>query len=82
VEDLAAGRVDLVTFTSSSTVQNFHDMLPAGRREALIHGLRTASIGPITTATAQKLGFTVSVTADEYTIPGLCDAVQAYFARP
>ena len=81
-DDLEAGRVDLVTFTSSSTVQNFYDMLPAGRREALIRELRTASIGPITTATAEKLGFTVSVTADEYTIPGLCDAVQAYFSQP
>lgn len=80
-QHLEDGRVDLVTFTSSSTVRNFYSLLPAAGREALVRNLRTASIGPITTDTAEKLGFTVSVTADEYTIPGLCEAIQAYFGR-
>jgi len=80
VDDLESGRVDMVTFTSSSTVKHFHQMLPADRRERLMAGVRTASIGPITTETAQALGIHVDMTAEEYTIPGLCRAVQDYFA--
>ena len=34
VADLENGRVDMVTFTSSSTVKHFHQMLPADRRPA------------------------------------------------
>lgn len=81
VDSLENGRVDLVTFTSSSTVNHFYQLLPDGHRDPLMKGLRTASIGPITTETARKLGFRVAVTADEYTIPGLCDAIQEFFAQ-
>jgi uroporphyrinogen III methyltransferase/synthase len=81
VANLEQGRVDMVTFTSSSTVRHFHQLLPAERREQLMRRLPTASIGPITTETAEGLGFKVAITADEYTIPGLCDALQAFFAR-
>ncbi len=80
VDDLENGRIDMVTFTSSSTVKHFHQMLPADRRTQLMTGVRTASIGPITTETAESLGFKVHVTADEFTIPGLCEAIQTLFA--
>lgn len=72
---LEQGQVDMVTFTSSSTVQNFHALLPSHRMDELMANVRIASIGPITTETAQKLGFKVDITADEFTIPGLCDAI-------
>ena len=81
VDDLENNRVDMVTFTSSSTVRHFHQMLPAGRQNALMARVRTASIGPITTETAASLGFQVNITADEYTIPGLCDAILADLAN-
>ena len=80
VEDLENGRVDMVTFTSSSTVNHFHTLLPAERQSALMTNVKTASIGPITTETAESLGLRVDVTADEYTIPGLCQAIQTFFA--
>ena len=70
----------MVTFTSSSTVKHFHAMLPADRRTQLMDKVRAASIGPITTETAEDLGFQVHVTADEFTIPGLCKAIQTVFA--
>jgi uroporphyrinogen III methyltransferase/synthase len=79
--DLENSRVDMVTFTSSSTVKHFHQMLPADRRAQLMDKVHTASIGPITTETAEALGFDVHVTAEEYTIPGLCAAIQAFFSR-
>ena len=81
VADLENGRVDMVTFTSSSTVKHFHQMLPADRRNQLMGKVHTASIGPITTETAEALGFDVHVTAEEYTIPGLCQAIQTFFAK-
>jgi uroporphyrinogen III methyltransferase/synthase len=80
VGDLQEGRVDLVTFTSSSTVTNFKALLPAAEADSLMAGVRVASIGPITTETAASLGIEVDVTADEYTIPGLCRAIQKLYA--
>lgn len=71
--------IDLVTFTSSSTVTNFKSLLPDDRAEELMAGTAIASIGPITTETAEKLGFRVTLTAEAYTIPGLCDAIQSFW---
>lgn len=71
----AANEIDLVTFTSSSTVRNFVAAL--GTR---IGRARVASIGPVTSATARELGLTVDVEATEYTIPGLLRAVEASLA--
>lgn len=74
---LAKGEVDLVTFTSSSTVENFQQMLPAGQQEALMAKVKTAAIGPITAETARRLGFTVDIEAPTYTIEGLVEAILA-----
>lgn len=74
---LAAGEIDLVTFTSSSTVRNFVDAVGTaiGRAEV-------ASIGPITSATARELGLEVAVEATEYTIPGLVRAIEGLLGAP
>jgi len=45
----------------------------------LIAGVTVASIGPITTETAVELGFNVHITAESYTIPGLCAAILDYY---
>ncbi len=47
----------------------------------LLKGVAIASIGPITSDTAQGLGFEVHITAETYTIPGLIDAILRYYAR-
>jgi uroporphyrinogen III methyltransferase/synthase len=73
---LDAGEIDLLTFTSSSTVRNFAEAL--GTR---IGRAQVASIGPITSATARELGFEVAVEASEYTIPGLLDAIAEHVRR-
>ncbi len=72
---LEAGTVDMVTFTSSSTVKNFHRLLPSDRADQLMQGVTVASIGPVTSHTARDLGLTVAVEARAYTIPGLVQAV-------
>jgi uroporphyrinogen III methyltransferase/synthase len=80
--DLAAGRVDAVTFTSSSTVDNLCDLLGPQAVE-LIGRARVASIGPVTTETARTRGVRVDVTASEYTVPGLVHALaESYRGAP
>ena len=77
---LRAGEVSAITFTSSSTVRNFKEMLAAVMPESeLIHLLETvtcASIGPVTSDTMRDLTIPVSVQADIHTIPGLISALQ------
>ena len=77
---LRAGEVSAITFTSSSTVRNFKEMLAAVMPESeLIHLLETvtcASIGPVTSDTMRDLTIPVSVQADTHTIPGLISALQ------
>ncbi len=66
--------VDVATFTSSSTVQNFFDLL-GGRAFDLLKGAVIACIGPITAETAQKLGLAVDIVATDYTVDGLIEAL-------
>ncbi|HMA84776.1 MAG TPA: uroporphyrinogen-III C-methyltransferase [Desulfosalsimonadaceae bacterium] len=80
IEALAGKNVDMITFTSSSTVTNFKSLLPGERFEELVGGITIAAIGPITADTARKNGFSVDLVAEEYTIPGLCDAICRYFS--
>ena len=79
INQLEEKAIDLITFTSSSTVTNFKGLLPPDDFTRLIDGVGIASIGPITTDTASKLGFKVDVTAESYTIPGLCEAILKYY---
>jgi len=72
--------VDVITFTSSSTVKNFKAALPSEKLEKLMDGVKTACIGPITASTAKELGFNVDIEATEYTIPGLCDAILKHYS--
>lgn len=69
-----ADGTDIITFTSSSTVEHLCALLGDGAAAA-INGCKTASIGPITTGTAERLGVRVDITAQEHTIPGLVQAV-------
>ena len=75
-ELLASGAIDLVTFTSSSTVTNFCEMIGVSGK-----GIRAAAIGPITAATAQQRGFEVVVRPREYTIEALTEAIREYFVQ-
>ncbi len=70
--------IDVATFTSSSTVSNFINIL--GERAAgLLKGAVIACIGPVTAETAHSLGLTVDVVATKYTADGLVDALVEYY---
>jgi uroporphyrinogen-III synthase len=74
---LRAGEIDVVTFASSSAVRNLARML-GGDVSALEKPL-IACIGPVTAATARKLGLRVDVEASEHTVEGIADVLRAYF---
>jgi uroporphyrinogen III methyltransferase/synthase len=73
-ERLRSEGADLITFTSSSTAENFVKLgipLPATTK--------TASIGPVTSKTMKDLGLSVDVEAKRYDIPGLVDAICRFY---
>jgi uroporphyrinogen-III synthase len=77
---LAAGQIEILTFTSSSTAANFLKRLgnEGGDRRDLA-GLCLAAIGPITANTMVELGMTADVVPDNYTLSGLVTALEEYF---
>lgn len=77
--EILAGRIDAVTFTSSSTVRRFVELV--GPEAATSGRFAAAVIGPVTAATARELGIAVAVAAAEYTATGLVDALVRYFDR-
>jgi uroporphyrinogen III methyltransferase/synthase len=72
--------IDMITFTSSSTVKNFRALFPNEDLKDLMRGVIIASIGPVTADTARDLGFDVHIIAESYTIPGLCQAILTHFS--
>ncbi|HUI56672.1 MAG TPA: uroporphyrinogen-III C-methyltransferase [Bryobacteraceae bacterium] len=68
---------DCITFTSSSTVQNF----VAAAGAAALDGVKVVSIGPVTTQTARALGIDVTKQAQVFTVEGLIDAVAGMFSE-
>lgn len=74
VKEAFGEKIDWVTFTSSSTVENFIKLLGKDYRKKL-KNVKLASIGPITSATLRNLGLKPSVEAKVYTIEGLVKAM-------
>ncbi len=69
------GQVDVVTFTSASTVNHFAEMFPEVSISELLQHTTVACIGPITTEAAQKLGIIVHIQPTEYTTDALAEAI-------
>lgn len=78
VDALRAGRVDAVTFTSSSTVERFLEAVDgAGIPADSIPGV---AIGPVTADTCRERGVKLLGMADEFTIPGLLAKLDELFS--
>ena len=75
--DILAGRIDAITFTSSSTVHSF--VQSVGPAVARSDRYRAAVIGPITAATARGYGLPVAIEAAEHTTAGLVNALARHF---
>lgn len=76
---LLSGEIDVITFTSSSTVSN---LVAAFKKEQpAIDSAKVACIGPKTADTAVRAGLKVDIVASEHTIPGLVAAIEQYFRK-
>ena len=81
-QELAEKNVDMVTFTSSSTVTNFLTMVDAGSTDeldTLLGKVQIASIGPITSKTVKESGLEVDVQPERYTIPDMVNAIVEHY---
>ncbi len=76
--EIETKEIDVVTFTSSSTVRNFVERIgpDAGR---LLKNVVVAAIGPITAGTAREFGIEPAILPEEYTIPALAEAIRRHF---
>lgn len=78
---LTDGKIDVITFTSSSTVNHFVDLLKKEDLQKRLKGIAIACIGPVTAKTAKEWGMKVQIQPKEYTIPGLTKAIAEYFDK-
>ncbi len=75
------GRIDVVTFTSSSTVTKFIEMWDSPEEAlSLMNGVTVASIGPITSDTARKNGLEPTIEPAEYTTAALTKSIEDHFS--
>jgi uroporphyrinogen-III synthase len=78
ISEIIARRIDAVTFTSSSTVKSFVQLV--GPETATSGRFVTATIGPITAATARELGLRDVIEGEPHTVPGLVESLVRRFA--
>jgi hydroxymethylbilane synthase len=79
-EILVKKKIDAITFTSSSTVNHFVELLKKEDFKKLLKDMAIACIGPVTTKTAKGWGMKVHIQPKEYTIPALTQAILDYFS--
>lgn len=75
-ELLGRGRIDIATFTSSSTVANLMELLDGD--PSFLQDVMIACIGPVTARKARDLGLKVDVVARRHTVAGLVEALKDY----
>jgi uroporphyrinogen III methyltransferase/synthase len=78
---LAGGEIDVIAFSSSSTVNHFAELLKNEDLNKLLKGIAIACIGPVTARTARDWGLKIRIQPKEYTIPGLTRGIAEYVAR-
>ena len=79
LRELFEKQIDVITFTSSSTVENFVQLLEGEDPVPILRGVTIACIGPITARTAIDIGLQVDIVSAEFTIPGLVAAIVKFY---
>lgn len=82
IKMLEAGEIDMITFTSSSTVTNFMEMFgdKSDKAKTWLKDVDIASIGPITSETAIKKGLNITIEPSDYTIEALTDVIMKHYS--
>ncbi len=80
-KEILAEGVDVITFTSSSTVKHLAALVKPDDLSTLLKGVKIACIGPITANTAEELGLKVDIMPTQYTIDALVQAIADYFIQ-
>jgi len=78
-EVLLAGEIDIITFTSSSTVTNL--VSAVDKNIEMLNKAVIACIGPETASAATRAGIRVDIVARKHTLPGLIEAMEQYFQK-
>ncbi|MCX6008627.1 MAG: uroporphyrinogen-III C-methyltransferase [Chloroflexi bacterium] len=76
---LLKGKIDVITFTSASTVNSLLAIL--GQKWEVIKRAKLAGIGPNTATVLAQKGLKADIVAKEHTIPGLVEAIEKHFRR-
>jgi uroporphyrinogen III methyltransferase / synthase len=79
LHELFKKQIAVITFTSSSTVENFLRLLEGEDPNRMLQGVIVACIGPITARTAFDSGLGVDIVSSEFTIPGLVAAIVKFY---
>ena len=72
-------KISVVTFTSSSTVHNFVEILGQKGYKNLLDGVVVACIGPVTAKTAAEYGMITDIMPQDYTIPALVEEMVKFY---
>jgi uroporphyrinogen III methyltransferase/synthase len=78
---LEDGKIDVIAFTSSSTVNHFAEILKREDLKKLLKGIAIACIGPVTARTVREWGLKAQIQPRQYTIPALTRAIAEYFTK-
>jgi len=78
---LTEEKIDVITFTSSSTVNHFADLLRKEDLKKLVKDIAVACIGPVTARTAKEKGLKVRIQPKQYAIPALTRAIAEHFTK-
>ncbi|MFQ5596796.1 MAG: uroporphyrinogen-III C-methyltransferase [Nitrospiria bacterium] len=75
------GKIDVLTFASSSTLRNFMDIVGRQNFDTEFEQSAVACIGPITAQTAEAYGLKVDIIPVEYTFAALANEIVDYFKK-
>ena len=80
VDALTNKKVDILLFTSPSTVNNFMKIVKKHRLYDYLHDKVTVAIGPVTKKRAEELGLTVTLCPGQYTVADMMKELEQYYS--
>jgi len=76
---LSDNKIDILTFTSSSTARNFFELIADFKQKDKKPVI--ACIGPVTSKTVREFGYKPGIVSKQYTVEALAGEITSYFAQ-